>query len=49
MAKRSERRTEITGQGADVGPLADQGLAIGMIAIGNSDQPQRGDLYRPCR
>ena len=30
----------------NVGPLADDRLAIGVVLIGHRDQPQRGDLHR---
>src|SRR5271167_3392095 len=47
MAERSERDTEIAREGADISPLADQRLAIGVVAIGHGNEPQRGDLHRP--
>src|SRR5215471_7716786 len=44
MPERPERRTEIAGEGAHICPLADDGLAIGVVAIRHGDQPQRNHL-----
>ncbi len=46
VANRSERDGEIAGKGPDVRPLADDCLAIGIVLIGQGDQPQRSDLHR---
>src|SRR5271165_641237 len=47
VSKRYERYAEIARQRTDIGPLADQRLALRMVAIGDRHEPQLGNLHRP--
>src|SRR5205085_10859812 len=48
VANRSERYGEIAREGSNVGPLADDCLAIGVVLIEHRDQSQLGDLHGPA-
>src|SRR5205085_12655762 len=48
MSKRPEACAEIARQRTDISSLADERLAIGMVAIVDRHEPQLGDLHRPC-
>src|SRR6516162_343205 len=47
VAERSECDAEIAGEGPDIGTLADESLAIGVVPIRDGNEPQRSDLHGP--